>query len=244
VRAFAVVRDGFGLPALYREIDALDNKIDGQVQLDLYAAVGRLVLTASAWDLKNGDGTSPLGAQIAALQDARKQLEPKFSLLLPDFTRDRVAERKLALVAAGAPEKLADRLALLDVSALIPDIALVARDAKSDLIAAAKAFFAITDAFRISQVEDAAGSIATSDYYEGMALSRAIDTIGAARRGMAAAALGGHGKKGDPVSAWLEAGGERIGKTRERLMALTEGGDITVSRLTVASGLMSDLAGL
>ena len=37
VRAFTVVRDGFGLPALYREIDALDNKIDGQVQLDLYA---------------------------------------------------------------------------------------------------------------------------------------------------------------------------------------------------------------
>ena len=128
VRAFAVVRDGFGLPALYREIDALDNKIDGQVQLDLYAAVGRLVLAASAWDLKNGSGTAPLGAQIAALQEARKVLEPKLASLLPDFTRERMAVRKLALVEAGAPEKLAERLALLDVSALIPDIALVARE--------------------------------------------------------------------------------------------------------------------
>ena len=45
----------------------------------------------------------------------------------------------------------------------------------------------------------------------------------------------------DPVAAWLEAGGDRIAKTRERLQALTEGGDITVSRLSVASGLMSDL---
>ena len=36
--------------------------------------------------------------------------------------------RKLALVEAGAPEKLAERLALLDVSALIPDIALVAKN--------------------------------------------------------------------------------------------------------------------
>ena len=93
VRAFAVVRDGFGLPALYREIDALDNKIDGQVQLDLYAAVGRLVLAASAWDLKNGDGDAPLGEQIAALQDARKLLEPKLASLLPDFTR-RADERR------------------------------------------------------------------------------------------------------------------------------------------------------
>ena len=115
---------------------------------------------------------------------------------------------------------------------------------KADLLSAARAFFAVTDAFRISHIEDAAGSIVTSDYYEGMALSRAGDTIGAARRGMAVAALTGFGKKGDPVAAWLEAGGERIAGTRERLQALTEGGDITLSRLTVASGLMSDLADL
>ena len=47
MRAFTIVRDGFGLPALYAEIDALDNKIDGQMQLDLYAAVGRLVDAAA-----------------------------------------------------------------------------------------------------------------------------------------------------------------------------------------------------
>ena len=31
------------------------------------------------------------------------------------------------------------------------------------------------------------------------------------------AALTGFGRTGDPVAAWLEAGGERIAKTRERL---------------------------
>jgi glutamate dehydrogenase len=244
VRAFAVVRDGFGLPALYREIDALDNRIDGQVQLDLYAAVGRLVLNASAWDLKNGSGTAPLGEQIAALQDARKALEPKLASLLPEFTKERIGARKLALVESGTPEKLAERLAMLDASALIPDIALVAGAAGANILSAAKAFSAVTDAFRISRIEDAAGSIATSDYYEGMALSRAVDTIGAARRGMAVAALTDAAGKSDPVAAWLDAGGERIAGTRERLQTLTEGGDITVSRLTVASGLMSDLADL
>ncbi|TGS73254.1 NAD-glutamate dehydrogenase domain-containing protein, partial [Mesorhizobium sp. M8A.F.Ca.ET.181.01.1.1] len=77
VRPFAVVRDGFALPALYKEIDALDNQIDGQIQLDLYQAVSRLIFVTSGWYLKNQAGSAPLGMRIAELQEARKALEPK-----------------------------------------------------------------------------------------------------------------------------------------------------------------------
>jgi glutamate dehydrogenase len=111
-------------------------------------------------------------------------------------------------------------------------------------VAAARAFFAVSEAFRIARIEEAARSISPPDYYDGLALSRATDMIGAARRGIAVAALTAFGKADDPVARWLEAGGERIARTRERLQALTEGGDITVSRLSVASGLMGDLTGI
>ncbi|MES0154947.1 NAD-glutamate dehydrogenase [Mesorhizobium sp. M0018] len=244
VRTFAVVRDGFALPALYRQIDALDNRIDGQIQLDLYQAVSRLIYVTSGWYLKNDAGTAPLGQRITELQDARKVLEPKLVALLPAFSRERIEERRHSLSKGGAPESLAEQLALTDVAELIPDIALTARTANAGIVAAAKAFFAVSDVFRIPRVEDAARSITPSDYYDQLALSRATDTIGAARRGIAVAALTGHAEAADPVSAWLEAGGERVGRIRERLQALTEGGDITVSRLSVASGLMSDLTGL
>ncbi|PBB64868.1 NAD-glutamate dehydrogenase [Mesorhizobium sp. WSM4312] len=244
VRTFAVVRDGFALPALYSEIDALDNQIDGQVQLDLYQMVSRLIYVTSGWYLKNDAGTAPLGQRIAELQDARKALEPKLVSLLPAFSRERIEEKRHGLFKAGAPERLAEQLALSEVAELVPDIALTARTAGADIVAAAKAFFAVSDAFRIPRVEDAARSITPSDYYDQLALSRATDTIGAARRGIAVAALTGHAKAADPVAAWLEAGGERVARIRERLQALTEGGDITVSRLSVASGLMSDLTGM
>src|SRR5690606_20943076 len=85
VRAFAVVREGFALPELYREIDALDNAIDGRLQLDLYAGVARLVLTATGWCLRNGDDASSLDEQIVALRNVRKVLEPRLAALLPGF---------------------------------------------------------------------------------------------------------------------------------------------------------------
>ncbi|MCV3238999.1 NAD-glutamate dehydrogenase [Mesorhizobium sp. ZC-5] len=243
VRAFTVVRDGFGLASVYADIDALDNKVDGQAQLDFYQTAGRLISAATAWLLKNDRGDAPLGTRIIELREARKVLEPKIGSLLPTFMKEKLDERREAFFRAGAPERLAEQLAALTVAELLPDIALVARSAGADLVQSARAFFGVSDAFRIPRIEDAARSITPADYYDGLALSRAIDMIGAARRGIATSALAGYGKQADPVAAWLEAGGERIARTRERLQALTEGGDITVSRLSVASGLMSDLTG-
>lgn len=197
----------------------------------------------AGWYLKNDTGSAPLGQRIAELQEARKALEPKLASLLSDFSRERLEEKRHGLFKVGTPDRLADRLALADVAELIPDIALTARLANADIVAAAKAFFAVSEAFRIPRIEEAARSVTPPDYYDQLALSRATDTIGAARRGIAVTALTQHGTAADPVATWLEAGGERISRVRERLQALTEGGEITVSRLSVASGLMSDLIG-
>ena len=201
-------------------------RVDGQKQLELYAAVGRLVDAGTIWFLKNADET-PIGDRIAWLQEARRALEPKLASLLPDFMRGKLDERAHGFFKAGAPASLADRLALLDMMELIPDIATVARQSKVDLVGAAKAFFAVTETFRISRIEDAVRSISVTDYYDGLALSRAADVIGGARKGIAVSALSAFGSAGQPVGAWLDAGGERITRTRERLQALTEGGDIT-----------------
>src|SRR5690606_9870356 len=75
IGAYAVVRDGFELPALYAGIDALDAAIDGDAQLDLYQAVGRLVFSATLWQLRNETGSEPLSRRVAALREARLALQ-------------------------------------------------------------------------------------------------------------------------------------------------------------------------
>lgn len=197
--------------------------------------------SATLWQLRNDIGPWRLDERIAALRNARRVLEPSIGEKVAPFTRERLDERAHALFKAGAPEGLARRIAWLNIAELIPDIALLASEANADLERAAEAFFAITTAFRIGRVADAARSIQPSDYYDGLALSRAVETIGAARRGMAVTALSQFAGEGDPVEVWLTSGGERVERARERLSALTDGGELTVSRLTVAAGLMSDL---
>ncbi len=53
--AFAAVRNSYDLIGLNGEIDGLDNKISGEAQLGLYAAVQNLLLDRLVWFLRNVD---------------------------------------------------------------------------------------------------------------------------------------------------------------------------------------------
>ena len=65
--AFAAVRNSYDLIALNSEIDALDNKVSGEVQLGLYAAVQNLLLDRLVWFLRNADLKQGLEKIIGAL---------------------------------------------------------------------------------------------------------------------------------------------------------------------------------
>jgi len=62
--AFAAVRDSYGMPALNDEINALDAKIPGDLQLQLYAAVQELLLDRVVWFLRNADLSKGLAGVV------------------------------------------------------------------------------------------------------------------------------------------------------------------------------------
>ncbi len=243
VRAFVLVRDGFELDSAYGDIDALDTKISGAAQLDFYSEVGRTVHGATGWFLRQGTGNEPLSQRIEMIRDARGTLESELPGLMPQYMVDRLNERRAAFEKAGAPAPLAARLAMLGIWDVIPDTMAVAGAAGTDLTRAAGIFFDVTEQFRIGRIAEAARSISTHDYYDGLALARANEMIAGSRRKIAISVLREHQKSKNPVKSWLDAGGAQVARTEERMHELIDGGEITLSRLAVAAGLMNDLAG-
>ena len=72
--------------------------------------------------------------------------------------------------------------------------------------------------------------------------ARCLDEIGAARRSITQAALERFGKQKDPIAAWHDDDRVRVDRAHERVSALIESGEISVARLTVAAGMMTDVA--
>ncbi|KXF76484.1 NAD-glutamate dehydrogenase [Paramesorhizobium deserti] len=243
LRAYVAVRDGFELDSLFDAIDKLDNKVPGSVQNEFYAEVSRMLHWTTAWVLRNDTSNATLAEFVEAICNARRVLEPRLGKLMPEFMAGVIADDTARFTEKGAPADLAARLARLQIASVVPDIALIAYRSKSDLIAAAKAYFTITEAFRIARIEEAARAIPITDYYDGMALARANDTIAQATRAITIAALTRFGEEKNPAAIWLDSGSMQVEAIRQRMTVLAEGGDLTVSRLAVAAGLMSDLAG-
>src|SRR5262249_32034418 len=82
--AFAAVRDSYGMTALNGEIDALDNKISGKLQLELYQAVQDLLLDRLVWFLRNVDLTQGLAGIVAHYCEGLPPVEAPLDGALPE----------------------------------------------------------------------------------------------------------------------------------------------------------------
>jgi glutamate dehydrogenase len=238
--AFAAVRDSYGLTALNGEIDALDAKIPGARQLELYAAVQDLLLDRLVWFLRNEDLTKGLAeivehyrAGIAAVDAALDGVLSVEALAARDA---RAAE----LTKAGVPEPLALRIANLPALVAAPDVALVADRTGKGVAEVAATYFAAGTFFRLDRIVGAARGIVVNDYFDRLALDRALDSIGAAERRLTAEMLGNGAAGAAAVELWVKPRAGEVERIRSAVHEIA-GSGMTLSKLAVAASLLGDL---
>ncbi|HEU5019779.1 MAG TPA: NAD-glutamate dehydrogenase [Pseudolabrys sp.] len=239
--AFAAVRNSYGLIELNSEIDELDNKLSGETQLALYAAVQDLLLDRLVWFLRNVDFSRGLDAIIGHYRDGITQVAAALSTALPRRAAAGRHARAMALEKAGVPELLARRIADLGALRPAPDIVLVADRADKPVGEVAATYFAAESFFQLDRVTDAAGGIVVSDYFDRLALDRALDSIGDAERRLTSAMLGNGAAGASAVDAWVRPRNADVERIRSAIHEIA-GSGLTLSKLSVAASLLGDLA--
>ncbi|MEP1206988.1 MAG: NAD-glutamate dehydrogenase [Rhizobiaceae bacterium] len=240
-RAYVVVRDAFRLPEINSAIDALDNKISGKAQLELYAILQERVISQTIWFVRYGNFSKGLEAEAVRYRKAVDLLMPKLDRIVPDFLSDRIKADAARFEASGVPAKLAQTMARMPIAGLIPDILYAGTTSNKPLDQAATAFFGITERFRIDRMVQAAREIETADYYDGLALDRALQSLHRARRDIVEKILKAQTGKGKKAG-WIENNAEAVENTREQITNIVDQDHATVSRLTVAANVLADLA--
>jgi len=239
--AFAAARQSYDLVALNAEIDALDNKVSGDLQLSLYAAVQDLLLDRLVWFLRQVDLRRGLESIVAHYRDGIAAVEGALDGALSKSALTAREARAAELARAGVPEALARRLASLPALKAATDIVLVADRTRTPVADVAATYFAAETFFQLDRVAGAASNIAVADYFDRLALDRALDSIGDAERRLTAAMLGNGHAGGDAVEQWVKARAAEVERIRAQIHAIASSG-LTLSKLSVAASLLGDLA--
>ena len=242
VKAAIIARDGYGLAALYAGVDALDNVVAGSLQNELYEEIGRIYASVTGLLLTTGAVSGPMDQAVHKLKQALKQLRPNLATLVSEAAGDEARRKAHAYEDEGVPSDLAEEIATLSMLTFVPEVMLIATATGDTLGKTAQTFAGISSALNIGRLLSAAGRIPTSDLYEALALQRSLTDIANARRDLSSAVLTRH--KGDkaPLSAWQQAEKERLARVTANLSALTETGEATLAKVSVAAGILSDLA--
>ena len=239
--AFAAVRNSYELGALNGEIDALDNKVGGDLQLSLYAAAQDLLLDRLVWFLRNVDLTQGLDAIIGHYRDGIAQVEAGLGTVLSKATAAERDAHAAQLAREGVPEALALRLANLGALKAAPDIVSVADRSQKPIAEVAATYFATESFFQLDRVIHAASGIAVADYFDRLALDRALDSIGDAERRLTAAMVGNGASGAGAVEEWVKPRKMEVERIRAAIHEIA-GSGLTLSKLTVAASLLGDLA--
>jgi glutamate dehydrogenase len=235
--AYAATRDVYGLSAINAAIDALDGKVSGAVQLELYAEVMALLRQESLWFLRNADVSQGTAELVQRHRAGVAALKAALEASLPASLAQGVALMTEELAAKGVPAELAQRVAELPVLGYASDIVLVSERAGVSVADGAAAFFGVFAAFALWPVIEQGRALTLSDRFERMALDRALANLMRAQRDLTADVL----KTEGGLDGWAARQQAGIARTAAAVTELTQG-QLTVSRLSVAAGLLADLA--
>ena len=203
-RAYRIVRDAFGLPALWSEIEALDNKIAASVQYEMLLDVGTIIEHAALWLLRAG--RLDIGRETARLTPAVTHLAQVVADLLPAAERATHDRRVARLRDAQVPAALAARVGGIIFLTTAFEIGDLAERAGQPIDQAARVFYGVGARFALDALRDAARRLPAETSWQKAAVETLIDDFYGLQAELAERILktanGTASGMDDPIGAW------------------------------------------
>jgi len=234
-RAFAVVREVFGLRPLWDRIEALDSLVPTSAQSALYLESRRLLDRATRWLLQERRSAVDVTAEIAHFAPVARvaPLVPKF---LRGVERERFERRAADFVAAGAPHELSAEVAgLLDAFSLL-DICELAAASGEEPESVTELYFALSERFEVDRMLNRITQLPRDDRWSSLArMSLRYDLYSALA--MLTRAVQRAAPSGEPdrrIEAWEALNAEGLGRTQATLAEIASSESSDLASLSVA----------
>jgi glutamate dehydrogenase len=248
-RAFTIIRDSFDLRTVWAEIESLDNKLPAAAQIEMMISVGRLLERATRWLLRSPYEKLDIAAYVAEFRPRITSLEQRLSDTLPQAALAAVRARATSLIESGIPERLANRIAGLDVMSSAMDIVRIARTdpahSGAGIDQVARIYFGVGARFGLDRLRLAGASIAAETPWQKAAVAAVVDDLFSYQSVLASRVIvesNGARDGADPVDAWLASRGRVVERVDQTMNEMRTAPAVDLAMLTVATRQLRALA--
>jgi glutamate dehydrogenase len=233
-RAFTIIRESFDLRSIWSDIEALDNQLPAQTQIDMLIEVGRLLERAMQWILRSPYETLDTAKYVAEIRPRVARLSEKLFDVLPPQLLGPMKGRQGELEADGIPEHLAYRIASLGVMSAALDIVRLSRDGR-DVEEVAAVYFGLGVRFGLDRIRSAGAAIAAETPWQKAAVAAVIDDLFNYQSILAARVIRESNGARDPVESWLASRARVVERIDQTMTDFRAAQSVDLAMLTVAS---------
>lgn len=208
VRAYMAAREVFGLVHTWREIEALDNKVEDAVQTAMIMDTGRIIQRGTMWFLRHREWLTDLEATLAHFSPGVGRLAADLHELVTPAYREELDQIAANYAGKGVPPTLAQRMASLDELYSALDLVEIAVDTGKPEALVAKVYFALGGQLELHWLGRQIGALPAETRWQSLARSALRVDLSSQARTLACDALKLTPKAKD-VDAILTAWNER-----------------------------------
>ncbi|MGN6170844.1 MAG: NAD-glutamate dehydrogenase [Solirubrobacteraceae bacterium] len=206
-RGYAVAREVFEMRSFWEQIEALDNKVDAQVQLEMLLDGRRLVERATRWLARGHAPAIEIEKTTRRFQDGARLLERSLPDLLDANDRETFDARVTHFAEAGVPRELAVRVAGMPALRSVLDIVEISEATGRSLEAVMQTYFALGSNFVLTWLRDRIIELPRANRWQVLARAALRDDLYSLHRALAEEVLEAAGDEAPPeeaIAAWRE----------------------------------------
>ncbi|HET7402245.1 MAG TPA: NAD-glutamate dehydrogenase domain-containing protein, partial [Usitatibacter sp.] len=242
-RSFILVREIFGLEALWAGVDALDNRVPAQVQYEMLIEIGRLALRATLWFLRRRRERLPIAQVLDIFKPAVATLHANLPGFLSQGDREAWEGSVRDLSAHGVPSPLAESMAGLGAIYAALDVTEVALEQKKSVESVAVLYFALVGELGLRWLWERISELPTETSWQALARNALRDDLSSQQRALTAtvAKVANASEPAALLDAWRERYASAIARLKTMVEELKRGGPMDLAVLSV---LLRELRGL
>ena len=190
-RAYAIVREVFGVRRLWRDIEALDYAVAAKVQYDTIFRISRMVRRAVYWFLENYSNELDVEPMVQRFRPGLTDLLSSIPSLVSGLSEQRFKRDLADGESLGLPRQIAKRIAALELMTQALDVIELANEFRLPVTDIGKAYLELARELRLDWVREHIDGLKVDGRWRAMARATLRETLAREQRSLLRSALSG-----------------------------------------------------